>query len=73
MSLKLQTIVCSTRPGRIGPSIGQWFNDYANDQGQFESTLVDVADFNLPVFDEQQGRWLFGAGLHVVPCGAWRS
>ena len=52
MSLKLQTIVCSTRPGRIGPSIGQWFNDHANQQGSFESTLVDVADYNLPVFDE---------------------
>ncbi|MFC4258175.1 NADPH-dependent FMN reductase [Marinobacter lacisalsi] len=52
MSLKLQTIICSTRPGRVGPSLGQWFNDFANKQGQFESSLVDVADFNLPVFDE---------------------
>mgnify|MGYP001627794343 FL=1 len=52
MTLKLQTIICSTRPGRIGPPIGQWFNDYANQQGQFESTLVDLADYNLPVFDE---------------------
>ncbi|GGY74959.1 NADPH-dependent FMN reductase [Marinobacter zhanjiangensis] len=52
MSLKLQTIICSTRPGRVGPSVGRWFNEFANKQGKFESTLVDVADFNLPVFDE---------------------
>ena len=52
MTLKLQTIICSTRPGRIGPPIGQWFNVYANEQCQFESTLVDLADYNLPVFDE---------------------
>jgi NAD(P)H-dependent FMN reductase len=52
MSLKLQTIICSTRPGRVGPAVGRWFNEFANQQGQFETTLVDVADFNLPVFDE---------------------
>lgn len=52
MSLKLQTIICSTRPGRVGPSIARWFNEHAREQGSFESELVDLADFNLPVFDE---------------------
>ncbi len=52
MPLKLQTIVCSTRPGRKGPSVAEWFNGHANDQGSFESELVDLADFDLPVFDE---------------------
>lgn len=52
MSLKLQVIICSTRPGRIGPAVGHWFNDYANKQGKFESSLVDLADFNLPLYDE---------------------
>ncbi|KFZ30915.1 NADPH-dependent FMN reductase [Pseudidiomarina salinarum] len=52
MSLKLQTIICSTRPGRIGPSIAQWFNAFASEQGSFDSELVDLADFNLPVYDE---------------------
>ena len=51
MSLKLQTIICSTRPGRVGPSIGRWFNQHASEQGGFQSELVDLADFNLPVFD----------------------
>ncbi|WP_323752669.1 NAD(P)H-dependent oxidoreductase [Marinobacter sp.] len=52
MSLKLQTIICSTRPGRVGSSIAEWFNTAANEQGGFESELVDLADFNLPVYDE---------------------
>ena len=52
MSLKLQTIICSTRPGRVGPSIARWFNEHAREQGSFHSELVDLADFNLPVFDE---------------------
>ena len=50
--LKLQTIICSTRPGRIGPSIAEWFNGYATTQGRFECTLVDLAEMNLPVYDE---------------------
>ncbi|WP_286220980.1 NADPH-dependent FMN reductase [Marinobacter apostichopi] len=52
MALKLQTIICSTRPGRVGPSIAKWFNDFANANGNFESTLVDLADFQLPVYNE---------------------
>jgi len=54
MTLKLHTIVASTRPGRIGPSIGQWFNDFAAEHGKFDPVLVDLADFKLPVFDEPE-------------------
>ncbi|MGQ9426523.1 NADPH-dependent FMN reductase [Gilvimarinus sp. F26214L] len=52
MSLKLQTIISSTRPGRVGLSVGQWFNRFAEAHGGFETRLVDIADFNLPVYDE---------------------
>lgn len=54
MTLKLQTIIASTRPGRIGPAVGKWFHDFAEAQGLFECSLVDLADFNLPVYDEPQ-------------------
>lgn len=50
--MKLQTITCSTRPGRVGPSISNWFNALAIQQGGFDSEVVDLADFNLPVYDE---------------------
>lgn len=52
MSLRLHTIVCSTRPGRVGPTIGQWFNGFANAQGEFDSHLIDLAEFGLPLFNE---------------------
>ncbi|MBW0146182.1 NADPH-dependent FMN reductase [Marinobacter arenosus] len=52
MDLKLQTIICSTRPGRVGPPVAEWFHGFANEDGSFVSTLIDIADFNLPVYDE---------------------
>jgi NAD(P)H-dependent FMN reductase len=54
MSLQLQVIVCSTRPGRVGPSVARWFADFAAQHGEFDTTLVDLADFDLPVYDEPQ-------------------
>ncbi|MEW5420647.1 NADPH-dependent FMN reductase [Amorphus sp. 3PC139-8] len=52
MSLRLNIIVASTRPGRVGPSVANWFLGYAKEHGSFEPHLVDLADFNLPVYDE---------------------
>lgn len=52
MQLRLQTIVCSTRPGRVGPPVGKWFNKFAAEQGNFDCELVDIADYNLPMYDE---------------------
>ena len=52
MALKLNVIVCSTRPGRVGLSIGRWFEEYAKAHGGFDVSLEDLADYALPVFDE---------------------
>lgn len=52
MTLELHTIICSTRPGRIGPKIAEWFHEFATGHGHFAAKLVDLADFNLPIFDE---------------------
>lgn len=52
MSLKLQTIICSTRPGRVGASVARWFHDFATEHGGFDAQLIDLADFDLPVYDE---------------------
>lgn len=54
MAAKLHTIVFSTRPGRVGPSVAKWFHDIALRHPGFESELVDLADFNLPVYDEPE-------------------
>lgn len=52
MSLTLHTIICSTRPGRVGPAVASWFHDFAVNHGGFNAELVDLADFALPVYDE---------------------
>jgi NAD(P)H-dependent FMN reductase len=54
MALKLQTVITSTRPGRLGPAIGEWFHNYAKQHGKFEAELVDLASFKLPLYDEPQ-------------------
>lgn len=54
MVMKLHTIIYSTRPGRVGPSVARWFHEFAREHGAFEANLVDLADFNLPVYDEPQ-------------------
>ena len=48
----LQIIIASTRPGRVGPSVAAWFRDRAIKAGSFEVELIDLAEVNLPMFDE---------------------
>jgi len=52
MAPKLHVIVASTRPTRLGPSVARWFEGFAREHGGFDPVLVDIAEFNLPVFDE---------------------
>lgn len=50
----LHTLICSTRPGRIGPAVAEWAHAQAQAHGVFESRLVDLASFGLPAFDEPE-------------------
>jgi len=52
MSLELQVVICSTRPGRVGPAVARWFAGFAREHAKFEARLVDLADFELPMYDE---------------------
>jgi NAD(P)H-dependent FMN reductase len=49
---RLQIIVASTRPGRVGLPVAEWFRDRAAKHGGFEVELVDLAEWNLPFMDE---------------------
>lgn len=49
---KLHIIVASTRPGRVGLGVAKWFLDVARGQGAFEPELVDLLEWNLPMYDE---------------------
>ena len=50
--LRLNVIIASTRPGRVGSTVGTWFYELARHHGNFDVRWVDLVDFNLPVFDE---------------------
>src|ERR1044072_4349009 len=51
---RLHTVICSTRPTRVGPSVATWFHEFAVQHGQFDAALVDLAEFDLPVFNEPE-------------------
>ncbi|WP_442579436.1 NADPH-dependent FMN reductase [Mesorhizobium sp. ASY16-5R] len=52
MALRLNIVIGSTRPGRIGPKVATWFHEFAKENSKFDAVLVDLADFELPVYDE---------------------
>ena len=52
----LQVIIASTRPGRVGPTVAEWFVKRAKDHGAFEVETVDLAEVALPLFDEPSTR-----------------
>lgn len=54
MAPKLHVIICSTRPGRVGLSVGKWFQEFATQHGKFEVRLVDLAEVNLPMMNEPE-------------------
>lgn len=49
---RLTVIIGSTRPGRVGAAIGQWFAARAHDYGSFDVEVADLAAVNLPMLDE---------------------
>ena len=49
---KLHVILASTRPGRTGAAIADWFMAHARTHPGFDTTLVDLTDVNLPFLDE---------------------
>jgi len=49
---KLQVLIASTRPGRLGPTVADWFVTRAREYGAFEIEVVDLAEVNLPFMDE---------------------
>jgi NAD(P)H-dependent FMN reductase len=52
MSFSLQVIIASTRPGRAGGPIGQWFADQCRRDARFAVAVTDLADLALPMLDE---------------------
>ena len=50
--LQLSIIVTSTRPGRVGLPVAQWFLERAREHGRFSIDFVDLKEVGLPFLDE---------------------
>jgi NAD(P)H-dependent FMN reductase len=50
--MKIQIVLGSTRPSRVGESVAKWALEIASQRTDLEFELVDVNDFNLPLLDE---------------------
>jgi NAD(P)H-dependent FMN reductase len=49
---RLTIIIASTRPGRAGLPIATWFADRVRDHAAFDVRVVDLAEVDLPLYDE---------------------
>lgn len=48
----LQILIASTRPGRVGLPVAQWFEERARAHGAFDIDVADLAEIALPFMDE---------------------
>ncbi len=49
---RLLIVIASTRPGRVGLPVGEWFIGAAREHGGFEVEVVDLLELSLPMMDE---------------------
>ena len=49
---KLQIVIASTRPGRVGLPVGRWFEERARAHGAFDVEVADLLEIGLPFMDE---------------------
>ena len=49
---KIGVILGSTRPGRNGEAVAKWVFDLAKQREDAQFELIDVQDYNLPLYDE---------------------
>lgn len=59
--LNIGIILGSTRQGRVSPQVGEWVKKIADERGDANYEIVDIADYNLPLLGEGEspdvGRW----------------
>ncbi len=50
--LKIGIIIGSTRPGRKSDQVAKWYYDIAKSRSDAEFDIIDLAEVNLPLYDE---------------------
>ncbi|UQW97803.1 NAD(P)H-dependent oxidoreductase [Rummeliibacillus sp. G93] len=48
-------ILGSTREGRLSPQVGAWVKEIADKRGDANYTIIDIADYKLPLLGEAGG------------------
>jgi NAD(P)H-dependent FMN reductase len=51
---QLKVIIASTREGRKGPAVADWFLSQLGDQQDFDVSVLDLKTVNLPFLDEPE-------------------
>ena len=68
---RIAVIVGSTRKSRFADKPAQWILDKAKARGDWDVELVDIRDFDLPMFDEMASNaWMPSADPRAV---AWQQ
>ncbi|HST41160.1 MAG TPA: NAD(P)H-dependent oxidoreductase [Conexibacter sp.] len=49
---RLMIVIASTRPGRVGLPVAEWFRDHAAAHGGWELDVADLAEIDLPLMNE---------------------
>ncbi|MCZ8538322.1 NAD(P)H-dependent oxidoreductase [Paenisporosarcina quisquiliarum] len=50
--LNIGIILGSTREGRLSPQVGNWVKELADKRGDANYTIIDIADYKLPLLGE---------------------
>ena len=53
--MNIGIILGSTREGRVSPQVGAWVKDLADKRGDANYTIIDIADYKLPLLGETGG------------------
>ncbi|SHE34238.1 NAD(P)H-dependent FMN reductase [Seinonella peptonophila] len=53
--LKIGIILGSTRPERVSPQVGKWVKEIADQRGDANYEVVDIADYQLPFLGDPNG------------------
>ena len=53
--LNIGIILGSTREGRVSPQVGAWVKELADKRGDANYTIIDIAEYKLPLLGEAGG------------------
>ena len=53
--LNIGIILGSTREGRVSPQVGTWVKELADKRGDANYTIIDIAEYKLPLLGEPGG------------------